>query len=320
MNEEEKYIGYLKYSGQSIEDGLLDVRKSAEALLGFDQILRYFLVKEDPVLQEIDFEIPVRIRKGSWEALIPEIAEKLISIKAVLATSATIYMATTARKAAEDGFCNTGIAKDIKTTFKNAIKAAQWVIKIATHTGTLAKKTFEKVKFQNYNKEIGIPNDSNEYLWVPKKYFDLFSGCPEKIFGRNASIIEKERTLEFGVYEGEYIETVTITEKEKWIFYSKTEEDILFPELKQGQYVELEGKITRENEKSNTIGFEYQNLILTCRPRKGNITTFKNKIISQEENYLFPKVKIIGIVDRKEKKPQIIFSDIFLLDSKNKNQ
>ena len=45
MNQEEKYIGYLKYSGKSIEDGLLDARKSAEALLGFDEILRYFVTK-----------------------------------------------------------------------------------------------------------------------------------------------------------------------------------------------------------------------------------------------------------------------------------
>ena len=41
---EEKYIGYLKYSGKSVEDGLMDARKSAEALLGFDEVLRYFIL------------------------------------------------------------------------------------------------------------------------------------------------------------------------------------------------------------------------------------------------------------------------------------
>ncbi|MBU0599755.1 hypothetical protein KJ997_03100 [bacterium] len=123
MNQEEKYIGYLKYSGKSVEDGLLDTRKSAEALLGFDEVLRYFLLKEDPCLKEIDFEIPVRIKKGTWEAAIPEIINKIFSPTGIAATALTIYACATAKKAAKDGLFDTGAAKDIRTTFRMVLKS-----------------------------------------------------------------------------------------------------------------------------------------------------------------------------------------------------
>ncbi len=157
---------------------------------------------------------------------------------------------------------------------------------------------------------------------VPKKYIDLYLACPEKLFSKNAGIIENERTLEFGVVEDGKEKKVSITEKQKSIFYTKgDEEDILFPELVHGQSIELEGEITRGNEKTNTLGFEYKGHILTCKPSNGHIVNFKNKIISQLEDHFFPLIKIIGIIDRtdenhlfKEKRPQIIFSDIIPLE------
>ncbi len=147
MNQEKKYIGYLRYYGESsVKDGLLDMRKSAEALVGFDEILRHFLIKEDPSLFGVEFEIPVRIRKGSWEAVIPEIIDKLFSPTSIGATVAAIYLSATAKKAAEDGLFSTGAARDIKVTFRAAIKSAQWIIKIASHVGSMAKKKFENTR------------------------------------------------------------------------------------------------------------------------------------------------------------------------------
>lgn len=329
MEKPEKIIGYLKYSGESVKDGLLDIRKSSNALLGFDEILRYFLIKENPSLKEIDFEIPVRISKGSWKAVIPEVIDKLLSNQGILAAAAGTYLTVTAKKAANEGLLETGIAKDIKTTFKAAIKSAQWMIKIAAHLGTFTKRKFDNAKIENNQDEvqIKIPNANNEYLTIPKKYFDLFKDCPEKLFAKNARIVEKERTLEIGIYEKGKKEGITITEKEKRIFYSEEDENqILFPHLKHGQSVELEGGITRGNEKTNTIGFEYMDHILTCRPQTGDIASFKEKIISQEADHFFPKVKIFGVIDRtdkdgdfKEKRPQIIFTDIIPLEIENKN-
>ena len=326
MEGKEKYIGYLKYSGKNVEEGLLDAKKSADALLGFDEILRYFLLKEDARLAQIDFEIPVRIKKGTWEIAIPEIIDKLFSPTGVGYAALATYATVTVSKAAQDGLFSTGITKDIKTTFKAALKSVQWIIKIGSRIGMLKKK-LDKVRFGSNGQEILVPDNQGNLLSVPKKYFDIYTECPPKIFSRNAKIIEKDRVLEFGIYESNREEKVKITLTEKQIFYSNSDVDeVLFPELVDGQNVELEGIITRGNEKTNTVGFEYNEHILTCVPKEGNIANYKHKIISPQENHFFPKVKMIGVVERisvkeeyKEDRPRIIFSDIILLEKEENN-
>ena len=328
MTQEEKYIGYLKYSGKSVENGLLDARKSAEALLGFDEILRYFLLKEDPSLKEIDFEIPVRIRKGSWEALIPETIQEWILVGGGIV--GTTYLTAAAKKAGIDGLFETGPAKDVKKIFKTSLVAIQWVIKIASHTGSIANKKFKNVKIEQKNGEyfVKIPNDKNKYLEVPYKCLNLFVKCPEKLFSKNAKIIQAERTLEFGVFENGQESKVSVSEKDKFIFYSQEDDDeVILPELKHGQFVELEGEITRTTESTNSIGFRYKDHTIVCKPQSKNIAQFKNKIVSQEDDHFFSKVKIKGQIDRtdkneefKEKRPRIFFTEINPLEIEDKKQ
>jgi len=311
---EEKYIGYLKYSGEAVQDGLMGARESAEALLGFDEMLRHFVAKEEPLLKNADFEIPVRIKKGSWEALIPA---------GLALWFGKDYLSAVAKKAGSDGLFETGPAKDIVKIFEFSLQVIQWMIKIASHTGEFGKEV-KNIKFRNNNKEVGIPNDQNEYLYVPFEYWKFFQECPQNIFSKNAKLISQKRILKIGVIKNDKKQEVTITEKQKFIFYSEKDEeseDILFPELKHGQVVELEGVITRINEKTSTVGLEYKNHILTCKPQNGNIAAFKEKIISQVDEHFFPKIKMIGVIDRtdennlfKNPRPQVIFSDIVPLE------
>ena len=306
MPQEEKYIGYLRYSGKSIESGLLDARKAAEALLGFDQILRHFLLEEDPTLESIDFEIPVRIKHGSWEALIPEIIDKIISWETAMA----VYGISTARKAATDGLFETGTAKDIKALFRHSLKSIQWVIKITSH------------KFKNIKEEVNgqetfivITNDENQTLKIPKKYFDSFIKCPKGLFEKNARIVEPERTLELGLFENNKEVKVPISEKNKTLFYKKEDkEEIILPELKHDQIISIEGEIVRATENRNSIGLSYKGYTLDCKPESGKIARYKNKIVSREQGHLFLKVCIQGKIDRmdgnREKRPVILFSKI----------
>ena len=124
----------------------------------------------------------------------------------------------------------------------------------------------------------------------------------------------------------EDLKKVSITEKEKHIFYSENNDgDILFPELEHGQKVELEGTITRENEATNTLGFRYEEHVLTCWPFSGKLSDFKSKILSQREERMFPEhAKITGTIQRphnkeepQQKKPQIIFDDITPIEKPN---
>lgn len=313
MSENKNYLGYIKYEGRLVEEGFLDTRKSAEALLGFDEILRYFVLKDRPDLRDLDFEIPVRIGKGSWGVLIPETIGQWIA--AGCGIIATTYLATAAKKMAEKDFSDVGF----KDVFRAALRSTQWAIRIAIHYGTITKKKFENVKFRQNNQEIGVPNDRNEYLYVPKRELKLFSELPVNIFSKNTALIEKERAFKVGVYENGKPEEVTITHREKGIFYKEDEEEeILFPELKHGQLVELEGDISRGNKNSNTLGLEYQGHVLNCIPKEGSVVRFKDS--------LFSNVRVIGVIDRNNefgkptaKKPKIIISETVGTESKNKN-
>ena len=217
--ESEEYIAYIKYSGESVQEGLLDARKSAEALLGFDKFLRFFIINEDPTLSGIDFEIPVRIRKGSWEILIPESFIEYIKLTSGIAVTA--YITSAANKAGADGFFESGAVKDAVSTLKASFKAVKWMFDISKHTGVFKNSKFDSAKIKSENQEffIDIPNEKGEYIRVPKKYFDLFNSCPKDLFSKNAELIEKDREMEFGFYDNGKLEKITISEKEKYIFY-----------------------------------------------------------------------------------------------------
>lgn len=311
MATEQEILAYLRYDGELVEDGYLDAKKSADALYGFDKILRYFLYQENPAIQEIEFEIPVRIQKGSWEALIPENIEQWIRTIALIGAGA--YSKKALEKMAEKDFENFGF----KDLFIKAFKSVVWVIKIAKHLRSMHKREFKDVDFSPDNKTIQVKNDENQPLPVPIEYLKKYADCPENLFGQISKIIETKRELEIGLTDTESPtkETkVRITISEKQIFYKQEEDvEILFPELKDGQYVQLEGHVTRGNENSNTIGFFYNEHVLTCYPEKGNVNEHKSK--------LFSNCRINGYIDRIsregkliEKRPRIRFTELILLD------
>lgn len=316
MNKKGPYLAHFRFHGKLVEDGYLDLKKSAEVLVGIDELFRYFLSKQSKQLGKIDFEIPVRINKGSWEALIPENIGEWISL--VLGTGLTTYSLTALKELAKNDFKD----KDLKSVFKKVIKSIKWSVSIAKHLNTTKKKTFESILFKEVNgiQFIGIKNDQGEVLYVPKVYLEFFSELPATIFKKIAIPIEEERTLSIDFSEEEKndkddVESeVNIDIAMKSIFYGEEEEDaVLFPELEDGMYVELEGHVTRGNENSNTIGFQYSGHILICYPNQGNIKREKSK--------LFTNCIIKGFIDRIdkegnyiEKKPKIRFLELILLD------
>lgn len=318
--ETEDYLAYFKFEGETVKDGYLDARKSAEALIGIDEIFRFFLYKKSPELSSIDFELPVRTRKGSWETLIPENIGDWINI--VLATGTTYYAGSAIKKMAQNDIGDKGF----KDVFKGIIKGIKWIIQIGKHLKTLNKKKFEKFELKETKgvQFIGIYNDNNEILYVPKIYLELFTQIPETIFSRLTKIVEDERALKIGFSENEANDNddtkgeVAVTLKDKQIFYTPKDDDTLFPELVDSQYTELKGRITRGNENSNTIGFAYNNHILTCYPINGNIV--------EDRTYFFGECIIKGYVNRldkngifKEKKPRIAYMEIVKVEDEKPN-
>lgn len=312
---EEKYIGFIRYEGKLVEDGLMDARKQAEALLGLDNALRYFITKQAPDFRNLDFEIPIRIKKGSWEALIPESVGGWA--QAGLGVVATAYFSKAAQLMAEKDFADFGIT-DI---FRRSLDAIKWFAKIGKHMGDIAIRSFENTKFDADNSLIGICNADGEYLYVPKRYLDLYISSNPKLLEKLVGNVEEERALEIGTIINGNIDVVTIDKDEKNIFCeeeSDQDEDVLFPELVHGDSVVLDGEVTRENKTSNSMGFKYLDHILTAYPESGSIVPYKQ--------LLFLNCKLFGTVDRIDEKgriaarrPKLYFSHIEPLEKEKQN-
>ena len=226
--DEEKYIGYVKYEGALVEDGLMDARKQAKALLGFDSALRYFIAKRAPDFRNIDFEIPVRVRKGSWEALIPETVAGWV--QAGLGVVATAYFTKAAQKMADKDFEDFGITD----LFRMAIDAIKWFARIGKHMGNVAIREFKNVQFNDDLTQIGITNEEGAVLFVPKHILDLYVSTNPRLLESIAENIQNGRSLAIGSVRAGEIDEEVVDMADKFIFCdedAEIDEDVLFPEL-----------------------------------------------------------------------------------------
>ena len=306
--EEDQGIGYIKYSGKLVDEGLLDARKSAQVLLAMDDFLRKYLYRQHPIFTQFEFEIPVRMKKGSWEAFIPHSISTWIMT--ALGIASTAYLTTAATKLAENDFKDASI----KQLFKKAFAALQWLIKIVKHLKSFDRAKIDHLKWKDNNEIVQIPNDDGEYLEVPTEYLKIFLESSRESLEKIAELIEDERILIVGKLEDAHYEEVTVNKAEKSFFVtSENQDEILFPELEHGQKVELTGNTTKGNELTNSIGFKYKGHILNCHPVSGSIVEYKEA--------LFVPCKITGVVDRLDKtgrftdfKPRILFTDLKIQD------
>lgn len=309
INNSENILAFIKYEGELVKDGYLDARKSGEVLIGIDETIKYFIYQEYPEIKGYDFELPIRIRKGSWESIFPENIESF-AVTAFGTWMAGKYFGSALEEIAKNDFKDVSFKRIFKESFKKMID----VIKLAKHLGTLIKKKIDNVSFSENNTLINVFNDNGEKITVSPEIIESYNNCPANVFNKITKIIEEERLLSLGINDnGQFIEE-KITYTHKYIF-SKTEdeEEIILPELIHGSYIELQGHITRGNEKSNTIGFLYQGHILTCYPDSGNV--------KYQKRNMFNNCIMKGFVERldrdgniKEKRPRIRFLEVINLE------
>jgi hypothetical protein len=302
------YVGYLKLEGSDIEDGVLGAKQTANLLIGFNNTVRYFLMQQDSRLAYVDFEIPVRVKKGSLQALIPNTIEKWI-IDAIGA-GILAYTTTAATQIAKNDFQE----KDFKALVRASLRQLQGVIKIAKHVGGMGNRAAsDGVRFVNNNQDVDIPNDDGVYIRTSREELESYLKTPKRMLNEIARFLEDDRVVILAEVDANGTpneEKITFAEKELFITEETQEDDgVLFPELVHGEYVSLEGSVTRGNKNANTIGFEYKEHILTCMPKKGNITHFKDA--------LFRECTIKGEVSRhadpmilEDKRPKIIFDEL----------
>jgi hypothetical protein len=165
--------------------------------------------------------------------------------------------------------------------------------------GNAAIREFKNVKFSGDNSLIGIMNADGEILFAPKHIIDLYSSTNPKLLEDLVNNIQEGRSLVIGAMRDGQIDEEIITLKDKGIFCEEeddSDEDILFPELAHGDYVVLDGEVTRENKTSNSMGFKFEH-ILSAYPDSGSIVPYKP--------LLFLKCRLYGIVDRTDEKGRI---------------
>lgn len=306
---DEEVLGYFKLEGELVKDGYMDARTSAEFLTGLDEVLRLLVYKQIPELRNQEFEVPVRINKGSWEALIPKTIGGWLGASAlgVFTTYATVAATTLAQNDFKDV-----TSKDV---FKKAIEGVQWIIRIGKHLGDMCQKKFENAEVRMETQEVGIRNADGVVLFVPKFFLDLYATTPPKVLAKMAAAIKVERRFVVGVEENSTYVEETVSMTQKYIFTQVEDdmEDVLFPEMVHDMPVELIGFVTRGNATANNMGFRYQEHILTCFPQKGSITKYKYA--------MFSKCRIVGRVDRTDehgspiaKRPKIEFTELTPMD------
>lgn len=314
-------FAYFKYTGHLVASGYLDARKAALALHGIDEVLRFFIIQQNNALLQYNFDIPIQVRKGSWEAVIPQGFGEWLSMAVSAGFASNANGAISPLN--EDAF------KDIgpKNIVNAAIKSIKWVLQISKHMGSLGIRKFKSVKFSGKEPAdvpmVGLENIKGEVLYVPEEYLEMYRNCPDSLFDKLMQIVEDGREFEVGFSaavptdKDDLGTSVTINTSEKYIFTEEeSEEIVLFPQWKHGDVVTIEGHVTRGNEKANTIGFQYGGHVITCSPVNGSITDFKH--------VLFTNCLMRGEIDRSgqhnygnEKRPHIRFSSLKGLSNPN---
>lgn len=268
MGDEKTEVGFVKYDGKAVEPGILDAGKAGMALTGLDDLLRYFNSKQSVDLAKADYEVPVRIREGSWEAV----------VIAGVSVFAMAYLGRAGNEMAKKDFDGMGL----KDVFRKSLQAAVHLIRLAKHTSKLKGWLLENVRWRNDNTEVGIPNKDGHYEYFPAEFIKWYAAMPPQIMRKMVEVVEEERTLTVGVLDGELVLQEKITIREKQIFTrvpeDEADDEFLFPELEHGMAVRLEGRLIRGNAETNSIGLDYQGHNLNCVPEQGSVVQYKSAL------------------------------------------
>jgi len=303
VSEENTEIGFVKYDGKAVAPGILDAGKAGMALTGLDELLRFFNSKQSADLAKTEYEVPVQVREGSWEAVV------IVGLSAF----AMAYLGRAGNEMAKTDFEGVGL----KDVFKKSLAAVVHLIRLAKHTAKLKGWSLDHVLWRNNNTEVGIPNKDGHYEYFPAEFVKWYASMPPQIMRKIAEVIEEERTLTVGVLDGDAVVEERVTIREKRIFTREPDEEVddefLFPELEHGMDVKLEGKLIRGKAETNSIGLDFQGHNLNCVPEQGSVVQYKSA--------LFLRCLVEGRVTRlskshvvAERRPTIIISRVTPLE------
>ena len=212
----------------------------------------------------------------------------------------TAYLKKAGEKMAEKDFQDIGFS-DI---FRKSLLALKNLVDLIKHKKGNINWENEDFHIEQKNDSffVSIKNESGESILIPIEQLEWFKNIPKESLEKIVQGVMVGQSLSIGVRnENENFDSTSITNEEKSLFLSSEEdeqEEVIFPELVHGETTQLEGKLVRGNEKTNSLGFEYKGVILNCHPTKGSIRQYKSS--------LFLKCKIDCYINRHEKSDLIL--------------
>ncbi|MGL0788919.1 hypothetical protein ISN35_05770 [Xanthomonas translucens pv. undulosa] len=303
MTSESEGVGYIKFVGSAVEDGSIGADAAGNSLLALDELIRYFNRRQSKGFSALPYEITVKTHKGSWEVVV--IGGVGIFVAA--------YIKKAAEKMAENDFADLGF----KDVIRKSIDALRKLIDLVKHTKGNLDFSAPDLSWRVSEGSVGIKNSEGELMYVPLEYFQWYVGISSGLLKKLTFPIQENRSLIVASKVNGQIEQALITSSDKVYFgheNSLSEDEFLFPELEHGQVVELEGRLTRGNENTNSIGFEYGGHILNCVPEVGSIIQFKPA--------LFLRCRIVATVTRlskqhteAERRPTLILKYVIPLET-----
>lgn len=299
---ESEGVGYIKFVGSAVEDGAIGADAAGNSLLALDELIRYFNRQQSKGFASLSYEITVKTHRGSWEVL----------IVGGVGIFAAAYIKKAAEKMAENDFANLGF----KDVLRKSVDALRKLIELSKHIKGKLDFSSLDLSWRIQEGIVGVRNDEGEILYVPLEYFQWYTGIPRSSLRKLTGPVQENRSLVIASESEGKILTTLVTESDKSFFgheSSTDEEEFLFPELEHGQLVELEGRLTRGNENTNSIGFEYSGHVLNCVPEVGSIVQFKPA--------LFLRCRIVATVTRllkqhteAERRPTLILRYVIPLE------
>jgi len=309
------YLGYIKIEGAGVKEGVISAKSAAVALSGFNDSLKYFIKKSDGDFSLIDFEIPVRIQEGSWQALVPHTISQWVEDGVALGIAN--YGRAAMGELGKNDFKNKNTAEIVR----RAITKMKSVAKIGKHVGGAEASQLKGTKVKG--NDVEIPNDEGIYLRVTREELETYLKTPSAMLSDLVSAIEKDQSLSIAVVDNNgksSEEKITYDDRLSFVYENQSKEhDLILPELVHGETVIIEGVISKGNKNTNTIGIEYKGHVLTCMPMKGSIVKYKD--------CLYEKCQIEGTVSRVSDpmitdapRPKIRFTRLTLTDRPEDNQ
>lgn len=320
----ENNSAFVRIDGDDIIDGLIDIQSAKLVIDGTQEVVGYFLKREDSELSKShELNYPISTREGCWEIVIPFgtfiVGTVGGAVGGAFRAGLNAYAKTTGEKISEAQFGK----RETREVFESAFRKLDVVIKIAQHLGVVDRKSPLNIKIPDFkSKRALLTNNQGNVLSVTTDDIEVYRSCPERLLRSLASVVTDYRTVSIGYHaEGITHESVIdVDTKEVFAPEDEPQEPIL-PELQDGEYVKLQGYVSRGNQITNTIGFKYKDHVITCEPN--------GKLITSYLNAHYKTCEIVGMVTRttrsevelgKRDRPKVIFDNLIMIDEAREPQ